>query len=119
MSFNTGNITVTVAGESHSAGLTVILEGIAPGEVIDIDEIFSFMQRRAPGKNRFSTPRKETDYPEILSGVKNGCATGSAIAAIIRNNNTKSGDYGEKLTVPRPGHADYPASVKFGEFFDH
>jgi len=118
MSFNIGNLTITVAGESHSSGLTVILEGIKPGMEIDMDEIYSFMQRRAPGKNRFSTPRKEADLPEILSGVKNGFSTGSAIAAVIRNTNTKSKDYGDELDVPRPGHADYPASIKFGKYFD-
>lgn len=118
MSFNTGGINVTVAGESHAAGLTVIIEGIKPGVKIDMDEIYAFMQRRAPGRNRFSTPRKEADMPEILSGVKNGYSTGSPIAAIIRNNNTKSSDYGEELDVPRPGHADYPATVKFGKYFD-
>lgn len=118
MSFDTGKISISVAGESHARALTIIIEGIPSGEMIDIDKIKEFMQRRAPGKNKYSTQRTESDEPEILSGIKNGYTTGAPIAAIIRNNDTRSCDYGEKLDLPRPGHADYPASVKFGEHFD-
>ncbi len=118
MSFNTGSVTLTVAGESHAAALTVILEGVKPGEEIDKLELLRFMQRRAPGKDKFSTPRSEADVPVILSGINNCFTTGSPIAAIIENTNTKSADYGEQLQVPRPGHADFPASVKFGEYFN-
>lgn len=118
MSFNIGNISLTVAGESHAAALSVILEGIKSGIEIDKLELLRFMQRRAPGNDRFSTSRKEADVPIILSGIKDGCTTGSPISAIIENNNTRSSDYGEKLDLVRPGHADYPASVKFGENFN-
>lgn len=118
MSFKTGNITLTVAGESHATALSVILEGINSGFEIDKLELLRFMQRRAPGKDGNSTPRREADVPVILSGVNNCFTTGSPISAIIENTNTKSADYGEKLTIPRPGHADYPASVKFGEYFN-
>ncbi len=118
MPFNTGGITVTVAGESHAKALTVIIEGLGAGIKVDELEIYRFMQRRAPGKNRFSTPRSEPDRPVILSGIKNGFTTGSPISAMIENTNTRSQDYGSKLDIPRPGHADYPASVKFGQYFN-
>ena len=118
MSYDIGNISLTVAGESHAAALSVILEGIKSGIEIDKLELLRFMQRRAPGKDRFSTTRKEADVPIILSGIKDGYTTGSPISAIIENNNTRSEDYGEKLNLVRPGHADYPASVKFGDSFN-
>lgn len=119
MSYKVGPITVTVAGESHSKALTVILEGIGAGQEIDMEELLSFMQRRAPGKNNQSTPRAEADIPVILSGIKNGFTTGSPISCIIENKDVKSSHYGEILDTPRPGHADYPASVKFGDYFNH
>lgn len=118
MSFNVGKLNISVAGESHAKALTVIIEGIPSGEKIDTDELNKFMQRRAPGKNRYSTARRESDESEIMSGIKNGYTTGAPIAAVIRNNDTRSRDYGESLELPRPAHADYPASVKFGEYFD-
>ena len=74
--------------------------------------------RRAPGQNDWSTPRKEEDRPEILSGIVDGFTCGAPIAAIIRNTNTRSGDYNNLKEVPRPGHADYTAEVKYGGFQD-
>lgn len=118
MSYDLGALKLTVAGESHAAALSVILEGIKAGEEIDKLELLRFMQRRAPGKDRFSTTRTEPDVPVILSGINNSITTGSPIAAIIENTNVKSQDYGEKLDIPRPGHADYPAWVKFGDNFN-
>lgn len=118
MSYNVDSITLTVGGESHAKALSVILEGVKAGEEINLEKLKGFMKRRAPGRDKFSTPRKEADEPIILSGINNGFTTGSPICAIIENTNTKSADYGQKLDVVRPGHADYPASVKFGEFFN-
>lgn len=118
MSYNMDSITLTVAGESHAKALSVILEGVKAGEEINLDALYAFMKRRAPGQDKFSTPRKEADIPVILSGINNGYTTGSPISAMIENTNTKSADYGEKLDIPRPGHADFPASVKFGEYFN-
>lgn len=118
MSFNIGKLSVTIAGESHAKALSVIIEGIPAGVKIDSFKLRDFMKRRVPGKNKYSTSRNETDIPVILSGIKNGFSTGAPISAMIENNDTRSRDYGEKLDVPRPAHADYPASVKFGEYFD-
>jgi chorismate synthase len=78
----------------------------------------AFLERRAPGRDSLSTARHEADAPEFLCGVKDGVATGAPIAAIIRNGDTRSKDYGEFADVPRPGHADYPAEVKFGGYQD-
>ena len=118
MSYNVDSITLTVGGESHAKALSVILEGVKAGEEINLEKLNKFMKRRAPGRDKFSTPRQEADIPVILSGINNGFTTGSPICAMIENTNTKSADYGEKLDVVRPGHADFPASVKFGEFFN-
>ena len=118
MSYNVDSITLTVGGESHAKALSVILEGVKSGEEINMEELKKFMKRRAPGKDKLSTPRSEADEPIILSGINNGFTTGSPICAIIENTNTKSADYGERLDIVRPGHADFPASVKFGEFFN-
>ena len=118
MSYIVDSITLTVGGESHAKALSVILEGVKSGEEINMEELKKFMKRRAPGKDKLSTPRSEADEPIILSGINNGFTTGSPICAIIENTNTKSADYGERLDIVRPGHADFPASVKFGEFFN-
>ena len=118
LSYNIDSITLTVGGESHAKALSVILEGVKSGEEINLDELKKFMKRRAPGRDKFSTPRQEADEPIILSGLNNGFTTGSPICAMIENTNTKSADYGERLDVVRPGHADFPASVKFGNFFN-
>ena len=72
------------------------------------------MARRAPGKDKASTPRKEADAPNVISGVLDGKTTGAPLAVIIENTNTKSGDYKNLEFVPRPSHSDYPAFVKFG-----
>ena len=118
------NIKLTIFGQSHSNALGMTLEGIPAGSEIDLDELNAFLQRRAPGRNEYSTPRKEEDAPEFLCGLKqmpkeevssNQMLTcGTPITAIIRNKNTRSSDYSELIRVPRPGHADYTANVKYG-----
>ncbi len=113
MSSETGkNIKLTIFGESHGAGIGMVLDNIPAGEEINMDELYRFMLRRQGGNNPYSTPRKEADKPEFLSGVLEGKTTGSPICAVIRNENTRSGDY--KLDIPRPGHADFTAYVKHG-----
>ncbi len=79
-----------------------------------MDALAAFMARRAPGRDALSTARREADVPEFLCGVKGGVATGAPIAAIIRNADVRSQDYGNIAAVPRPGHADFPAQVRFG-----
>ena len=79
-----------------------------------MEQLQTFLNRRAPGRNAYSTPRKEADMPEFLSGLKGNVTCGAPLTAIIRNTNTRSGDYAPFADVPRPGHADYTARVKYG-----
>lgn len=105
---------ISIFGQSHSAGIGVVMEGVPAGKRIDMDRLRAFLSRRAPGGMPWSTPRKEADLPEFLGGIVDGVTCGAPLAAIIRNTNTKSGDYDELRRIPRPGHADYTAQVKFG-----
>lgn len=102
-----------VYGESHAPKIGMRLEGFPQGLKVDFDALKAFMERRAPGRDEFSTPRREPDEPKFISGVKNGVTTGETIEAIIINTNTRSGDY--EKSIPRPGHADYPNFVKYGK----
>lgn len=108
------NLKVTIFGQSHSPAIGMTLEGIPAGSEIDMEELGRFLSRRAPGKNAYSTPRKEADLPEFLCGVVDNVTCGTPITAIIRNTNTRSSDYSLLKRIPRPGHADYTAEIKFG-----
>ena len=112
------NLHLTIFGQSHSPAIGVTVEGIPAGEKVDLDELQRFLNRRAPGKNVWSTPRKEADAPEILSGLVNGYTCGAPLTAIIRNTNTRSQDYANLAVTPRPGHADYTAECKYHGFQD-
>ena len=114
-----GNISFTIFGQSHSPAIGVTVEGLPAGFAPDMEALHRFMERRAPGRNDYSTPRKEDDLPEFLSGLQNGKLCGAPLTAIIRNNNTRSRDYDELRTKPRPGHADYTAQVKYGGAQDY
>ena len=107
------NIRVTIFGQSHSPAIGMTLEGIPAGETVDLSELEAFLQRRAPGQNAYSTARKEADKPEFVSGLKEDRTCGTPITAIIRNTDTRSQDYDNLKVVPRPGHADYTAAVKY------
>ena len=110
---------VTLFGQSHGPAIGCVMEGFPAGQKIDGDFVAAFMARRAPGQNAWSTPRKEADQPEILSGLNaDGLTCGAPITAVIRNSNTRSGDYEALKDVPRPGHADYTARVKYGNAWD-
>ena len=108
------NIRLSVFGESHSQAIGCVIDGLPAGIELDFDSINKEMARRAPGKDKASTPRKEADAPNVISGVLDGKTTGAPLAVIIENTNTKSGDYKNLEFVPRPSHSDYPAFVKFG-----
>ena len=112
------NLKLSIFGQSHGAAIGMTLDGIPAGLPVDLEELQAFLNRRAPGQNDYSTPRKEEDRPEFLSGVLNGFTCGAPIAAIIRNTNTRSGDYANLKDCPRPGHADYTAQIKYGGFQD-
>ena len=107
------NLRLTVFGQSHSPAIGMTLEGFPAGFPLDLEELNRFLARRAPGQNAWSTPRKEADAPEFLSGLAGDTTCGTPLTAIIRNTNTRSGDYSLLKTVPRPGHADYTAEVKY------
>lgn len=119
MSSITGkNIKVSVFGQSHSAAIGVVIDGLPTGVTLDMEKIHAFMARRAPGSNAFSTARKEADMPEILSGLVENTTCGAPLCAVIHNTNTRSGDYSNLKDCPRPSHADYAASVRFNGFND-
>ena len=111
-------IRLSIFGQSHGAAIGMTLDGVPAGLPVDLEKLQEFLNRRAPGQNDWSTPRREEDRPEFLSGILNGFTTGAPIAAIIRNTNTRSGDYNNLKNCPRPGHADYTAQVKYGGFQD-
>ena len=111
-------IKLSIFGQSHGAAIGMTLDGVPAGLPVDLDKLQEFLNRRAPGQNDWSTPRREEDRPEFLSGILNGFTTGAPIAAIIRNTNTRSGDYNNLKNCPRPGHADYTSQVKYRGFQD-
>lgn len=109
-------MTIRIFGESHAPEIGVEIEGVPAGTRIDVDELQSFLDRRAPGGGQggLSTPRREPDRPEFTAGVVDGVADGTTIRAVIRNTNIRPQDYANVSTVPRPGHADYASWLKCG-----
>ncbi len=112
------NLKLSIFGQSHGPAIGMTLDGIPAGLSVDVDELQAFLNRRAPGQNDWSTPRREEDRPEFLSGLQDGYTCGAPLAAVIYNKNTRSGDYTNLKDCPRPGHADYTAQVKYGGFQD-
>ncbi|MBP7401669.1 MAG: chorismate synthase [Clostridia bacterium] len=112
------SIRVSVFGESHGPGIGVVVDGFPAGIPLDLECAAEFMKRRAPGRTPWSTARREEDLPEILSGIYRGTTTGSPIAAMIRNTDVRPGDYAPHETLPRPGHADYAARLRYDGFND-
>ena len=116
-------IDVEIYGGSHEEKIGVKIAGLPAGRIIDGEALQAFLDRRAPGKDPWSTSRKEPDRPVFLSGVREGgsegapaafVTTGEPLEAVIYNKDTRPGDYARTATVPRPAHADYPAWVKYG-----
>ena len=112
------NLKLSVFGQSHAAAIGMTLDGIPAGLPVDMAALQVFLARRAPGQNGFSTTRKEADTPEFLCGISDGFTCGAPVTAIIRNTNTRSGDYDNLRDCPRPGHADYTAQIKYGGYHD-
>ena len=113
------NIRLTVFGQSHSAAVGVTIEGIPAGEAIDLDALRRFLERRAPGRSAWATARREADEPEFVSGLADGVTCGAPLTALIRNADTRGKDYAALARLPRPGHADYTAFIKYGEHRDY
>ena len=103
---------LSVWGQSHAQSIGVRIEGLPAGIAVDGARLQAFMDRRAPGRDALSTQRREPDVPEFRCGVVGGVTDGGPVEAVIRNTDTRSGDY--ERTVPRPGHADYPNWVRTG-----
>jgi len=106
--------TVTSFGESHGLAIGCIIDGCPPGLKLSEDDLQADLERRRPGKNRYTTQRREPDAVKILSGVFEGVTTGAPIALMIDNVDQRSKDYSDIADTFRPGHADYTYQQKFG-----
>ena len=108
---------VSIFGESHGEAIGAVLDGVTPGIKLSEEDFAADIARRKSGA-KGTTPRIEADTPEIFSGVYNGFTTGAPLAIIFRNGNTRSGDYSKLQDIPRPGHADLTAAMKWEGFND-
>ena len=114
---------ITIFGESHGKAIGMVAEGFPPGEEINMEELKTFMARRSAIGKKYATARKEADIPVFLSGMlehEDGTVTilNSPVSAIIENTSQRSGDYDNLKDVPRPGHADFAAMMRYGEHVD-
>ncbi len=107
-------LSVTTWGESHGKAIGFVIDGCPAGLPLTEQDIQIYLNRRRPGQSRFTTPRKENDAVEILSGVFGGRTTGTPISLMVRNTSQRSGDYSEIASYYRPGHADYTYDCKYG-----
>lgn len=112
------NIELTIFGESHGKALGITIGNLPSGIVLDMEMIAQEMKRRAPGQNLMSTSRKEADQVEIVSGILDGVTTGAPLVGMIYNSDQHSKDYSILKTHMRPGHSDYPASIKYQGYND-
>lgn len=110
---------INIFGESHGNAVGITIDGCKPGLPLSVDDFKEDLERRKGGKLSGTTSRSEEDLPKFLSGVFNGFTTGAPITIIIENNDTRSKDYESLRSTPRPGHADFVASKKFGGFEDY
>ena len=112
------HISVTLFGESHGSAIGAVLDGMAPGLAVDESFIAEILSRRRP-VGAISTARQEKDAFSIVSGVFNGKTTGTPICILIPNADTRSGDYSQMRSAPRPSHADFTAQCKYHGFQDY
>ena len=113
------SLRLSIFGQSHSEAIGMTLDGLPAGIPVDRERLQTFLNRRAPGHAAWSTPRKEEDRPEFLCGLKDDRTCGAPITAVIRNTNTRSKDYTQLKILPRPGHADYTAEIKYRGYQDY
>ena len=109
---------VTIFGQSHGQAIGCVVDGLPSGFRPDMDRLAAFMARRAPGRSELSTKRKETDTPQIVSGMVDGILCGAPLCAVIENADHNSADYAALKNTPRPSHADFTARMKYGESCD-
>ena len=112
------NIKLKIYGGSHDEKIGMTLDGIPAGYKIDMERLYAFMSRRAPGNDDYSTKRREPDIPVFLSGLDGYVTNGERLEAVIYNQNQHSSDYSSLVDVPRPSHADYAARIKYGDGVD-
>ncbi|MDO4430755.1 MAG: chorismate synthase [Lonepinella koalarum] len=105
---------VTTFGESHGIALGCIVDGVPPNMALSEADIQPDLDRRKPGTSRYTTPRREDDEVQILSGVFEGKTTGTSIGLMIKNGDQRSQDYGDIMDKFRPGHADFTYQQKYG-----
>ncbi|MEP6684975.1 MAG: chorismate synthase [Parafilimonas sp.] len=110
---------VNIFGESHGESVGVSIDGIPAGLSLTVEDFLEDIERRKGGTQKGTTPRQESDLPIFKSGVFNNKTTGAPLTILFENNNTRSTDYAKQRAVPRPGHADFVASKKFGGFEDY
>jgi chorismate synthase len=101
-------------GESHGPGVGVVVDGCPPRVPLTVDEVQRELDRRRPGQSKITTPRKEADEVEILSGLESGLTTGAPLAMLVRNTDHRPSAYTEMKTAYRPSHADYTYDAKYG-----
>ena len=106
------NFCISTWGESHGKALGVVVDGCPAGIPLSEEDIQKDLDRRKPGRSPFSSPRKESDRVEILSGVFDGRTTGTPVSLILYNTNQRPYDYSEISKIYRPGHADYTYDQK-------
>jgi chorismate synthase len=109
---------VSIFGESHGPAVGIIIDGCPAGIDLSADDFTVDIERRKGGTQKGTTPRQETDLPIFQSGLFKGKTTGAPLTILFENNNTRSADYEKQRAVPRPGHADFVASKKFGGYED-
>lgn len=107
-------VKVTVFGGSHEPSVGVTIVGLPPGLPLDMERMQRFLDRRAPGRSPYTSSRREADIPIITQGISSGKTTGEALTILIQNTDARSADYRFLRDIPRPGHADYTASCKYG-----
>jgi len=110
---------VNIFGESHGESAGVNIDGVPAGLPLSVEDFLADIERRKGGTQKGTTPRQESDLPIFKSGIFNNKTTGAPITILFENNNTRSGDYARQRAVPRPGHADFVASKKFGGYEDY
>ena len=106
-------IKLSIFGESHAEAIGINIDGLPAGESIEMEQVLLQMARRAPGQDPTATQRKETDIPKVLCGMLDGILTGAPLCAVMENAGKRSSDYEALRDLPRPGHADYTAFVKY------
>jgi chorismate synthase len=109
---------ISIFGESHGEALGIVIDGCPAGIQLGKNDFEQELARRRSGA-KGTTPRKEDDIPDLVSGVFNGATTGAPLTILFRNQNVRSSDYSNLIDVPRPGHADFVAAHKYGGFQDH